>query len=396
MSDESFFREVSEELRQDRLKSIWTRFGTAIIAVIVVIILVTVGYVGWDRYSIAQANASGDRYLAAQDLVGDGDIDGAIEAFRAIAEDGWGSYPDLARMSIANAEAEAGRNQDAIASYGEVASDSSVPESMREMADLRAAYLLIDHGSLADVRARAERLTGDDNPLRYAARDAIGLAAWKAGETETARDLYQSIVESGDAPSGITQRAGLIIGLLTANEPYEAGSAQAEETADMSAGEPASTSDQAADEQQPAPEASGQEMSPETDADTEAGTAATPENTSAASPDATLSEDAADGAETAPSETTESAPAPEAASSAEEITPAPADAETSSTQAEEPAATDDTSPQNENSASEPAANETGAAQLSDSGGEAEAEPVDDPETVILPEPEADQDAEPNQ
>ncbi|RFC66302.1 hypothetical protein DYI37_02295 [Fulvimarina endophytica] len=222
MSDESFFREVSEELRQDRLKSIWTRFGAIIIAVVAVVVLGTAGYVGWERYAQSQANASGDRYLAAQDLVTSGDVDGAVLAFRELAADGWGAYPNLARMSIANAYASEGRSDEAVAAYSEVAADSSVPAALREMADLHAAYILVDSGSVADVRAKAERLTGDDNALRYAARDAIGLAAWKAGDTEAARDLYQSIADAGDVPQGIAQRAQLILGLISGAVPAEA------------------------------------------------------------------------------------------------------------------------------------------------------------------------------
>ncbi|MDY8110421.1 tetratricopeptide repeat protein [Fulvimarina sp. 2208YS6-2-32] len=257
MSDEGFFREVSEELRQDRLKSIWTRFGTVIIAGIVVVIVGTASYVGYQRYAVAQANSSGDRYLAAQDLVAQGDVEGAIAAFENLAADGWGAYPELARLSIANAHAADGRFDEAIAAYADVASDGSVPEALREMADLRAAYLLVDHGTLAEVRARAERLTGDDNPLRYAARDAIGLAAWKAGEVETARDLYQSIVDAGDAPGGITQRASLILGLMTAgSDGAGAVSAPAEPAAPAPAEDAAATPDQSATPAPVAPPAS--------------------------------------------------------------------------------------------------------------------------------------------
>ena len=231
MSDESFFREVSEELRQDRIKAIWTRFGTVIVTAIVLILLATAAYVGWERYATSEANASGDRYLAAQDLVREGKTDEAIEAFRALAQDGWGAYPELARLSIANAEAASGDAEEAIAAYGDVAGDSSVPQPLRDMADLRAAYLLVDAGSLADVRGKAERLTGEDNALRYAAREAIGLAAWKAGETETAVDLFQTIVDAGDAPSGIAQRARLMLELIAAEKPAPAASAAPSEGA---------------------------------------------------------------------------------------------------------------------------------------------------------------------
>ena len=40
MSDDGFFREVDEELRNDRVRSFWNRFGRYIIAAAVALVLV--------------------------------------------------------------------------------------------------------------------------------------------------------------------------------------------------------------------------------------------------------------------------------------------------------------------------------------------------------------------
>ena len=37
---------------------------------------------------------------------------------------------------------------------------------------VRAAYVLVDHGALSDVRSRVERLTGDSEALRFPARNS--------------------------------------------------------------------------------------------------------------------------------------------------------------------------------------------------------------------------------
>ena len=50
------------------------------------------------------------------------------------------------------------------------------------MARLRAALILVDNGSYADVSARVEALTVDTNTLRHSAREALGLSAWKEGQ----------------------------------------------------------------------------------------------------------------------------------------------------------------------------------------------------------------------
>ena len=60
MSDDSFIREVEEELRSDRLKGFWDRFGTYIIAAAVIVVIATAAWTGYEYYTESRANASGD------------------------------------------------------------------------------------------------------------------------------------------------------------------------------------------------------------------------------------------------------------------------------------------------------------------------------------------------
>ncbi|MCE7030900.1 tetratricopeptide repeat protein [Jiella avicenniae] len=214
MSDDSFFREVDEELRQDRVKAVWTRFGAWLLGGAVAVIAVTAGVVAYEHYQTNQANAAGDRYAAAMRLADEGKSEDAIEALQDIAGNGVGAYPALARLSIGGIEAKAGRPEEAVAAYDAVANDSDVPGGLRDMAAIRAAYVLVDSGSLDDVRQRVERLSGDSDPLRFPAREAIALAAWKAGDAETAKPLLQGLVTDSGTPSDISGRARILLDLI--------------------------------------------------------------------------------------------------------------------------------------------------------------------------------------
>ncbi len=214
MSDESFFREVDEELRQDKVKAVWTRFGAWLLGGAVAVIAVTAGVVAYEHYQTNQANAAGDRYAAAMRLADEGKPDAAIQALQEIAGNGVGAYPALARLSIGGIEAKAGKPEEAVAAYDAVADDSGVPSGLRDMAAIRAAYVLVDSGSLADVRQRVERLSGDSDPLRFPAREAIALAAWKAGDAETAKPLLEGLVTDPGTPADISGRARILLDLI--------------------------------------------------------------------------------------------------------------------------------------------------------------------------------------
>lgn len=214
MSDDSFIREVNEELRQDQLKAIWTRFGGILIAAAVVIVAATAAWRGYVWYTESQANASGDRFLAALNLAGQGNTQEAMAALEGLQADGYGSYPLLARMRAATLMAQEGKTDDAVAAFDAVAADGSVPQSIRDMARLRAAFLLVDHGAYADVAQRAEPLSADSNELRHSAREALGLAAWKAGDAADALKLFEQIAADQQAPAGLRQRAQVMSELI--------------------------------------------------------------------------------------------------------------------------------------------------------------------------------------
>src|SRR3546814_9631016 len=56
------FQEIEEEFRRDRLDRLWKRYGPYLIAVFVLIVAGTAGYVGWREYSASQHFAYSDRY----------------------------------------------------------------------------------------------------------------------------------------------------------------------------------------------------------------------------------------------------------------------------------------------------------------------------------------------
>ncbi|MDZ7603510.1 MAG: hypothetical protein U1A06_19275, partial [Hoeflea sp.] len=54
------------------------------------------------------------------------------------------------------------------------------------------------------------------NPARHSARDALGIAAFKAGELQQASRWFEEIVADQEAPNGIQTRAGLMLDMIAA------------------------------------------------------------------------------------------------------------------------------------------------------------------------------------
>lgn len=214
MSDDSFFREVDQELRQDQAKALWDRYGPAAIAIAIAVVLATAAWVAWDYWSTTRANRSGDAYSQALALAGEGRTDEARAALAELEASGYGAYPVLARLRAATLLSEAGDPQGAVAGFDRVADDRSVPAAIRDVARLRAGLVLVDHGAYADVAARVETLTADTNTLRHSAREALALSAWKDGRFADADALFSQIADDEAAPRNLRQRAEMMSDLI--------------------------------------------------------------------------------------------------------------------------------------------------------------------------------------
>ena len=78
MSD--IFREVDDDLRREQLKRMWDRYGTYVIGLAVLIVLVTAGWRFYEYWQEQRAEASGDRFVAALRLAEDGKHTEAVTA----------------------------------------------------------------------------------------------------------------------------------------------------------------------------------------------------------------------------------------------------------------------------------------------------------------------------
>lgn len=226
MSDDSFIREVDDEMRQDQLRALWSRFGNYLIAAAVLIVLATGGYRGWQYYSQTRAAGSGDAFMAAVEQSDDGRHDEAIAALETLANDGSGQYPALARLRIASELAAGGDAEGAVGEYDAIAADTSFASSFRDIARLRAGLLTVDHGTADEAADRLEPLAGPGQPFRHSAREGLGLAAWKAGDDQNALKWFQAIAEDVGASANLRSRARIMLEILAGKGVKPAASGQ--------------------------------------------------------------------------------------------------------------------------------------------------------------------------
>jgi len=224
MAEDSFIREVNEEIRQEKLGFFWRRYGFALVGAAIAIVLVTAAYQGYAAWTSRKADRMGDAFVETLELADKADSDAVLKKLDAVEKTGFGAYPALAAIRKASLLMERGDRAGAIAIFDAVAAAYSTPKILKDMASLRAAYILVDTGSFADVEKRVKALATDIDPMRLAARETLGLAAWKAGKTEDALYYFNKIRDDKDAAAtGFSRRAAMMLSLIDSRNPQTEG-----------------------------------------------------------------------------------------------------------------------------------------------------------------------------
>ena len=227
MSEQNIFREIDEELRSDRMRALWRRFAPYVIGAAVGVVLVVAANEGWTWYHANNAAQSSDELYAAFALIDGGDLPAAQTQLDALIADGSGSYPVLAQFRKAGVLVKEGAIADAVAVYDTLANTQSNPR-LRELALVLGGTLMIDTGTLADVESRVGSIATEGSPLRNAAREALGLAQYKAGDFAAAQASFEAVVNDPLTQSTVRNRMGYYLAqLLSQGAIVEAPTADA-------------------------------------------------------------------------------------------------------------------------------------------------------------------------
>jgi hypothetical protein len=207
------FQEVDEEVRREQLKKLWERHQNSVITFAVLLLLAVGGWRGYDWWETKKAAEAGAAFEIATELSEQGKHAEAEAAFSKLAADSTATYRALAQVRAA-AELAQTDPKAAIAAYDKTAADKAMPPVLRDLAQLRAGALLIDNGSFAQVQARLEPVTGADHVFHHTARELLALAAWRAGDTATARRFIEMVTADPETPADERSRVQMLDALM--------------------------------------------------------------------------------------------------------------------------------------------------------------------------------------
>lgn len=210
------FREVDDELKQERLERLWKQYGKYAIAAAVLVVVGVGAWKFWDSQRIAERHAEGLKFSNAAALLEQGRAEDAARGFAELATGSSSGYGVLARFNEAAILAQGGNAAGAIDIYDSISADGSAPPSLKNMAIILGGIQALRVASIdnAAIERKLQPLAAPGSAYRHIALEILALSAQGAGDTEKAKTNYRAIVDDAEAPAGIRSRASQMLGIL--------------------------------------------------------------------------------------------------------------------------------------------------------------------------------------
>lgn len=206
-----FIDEVNEEMRRERAAALWKRVGGYVIGVSIAVVAVTAGGVLWEGYKQSRQEAAATEYFAAEKLRVARQNAEADAAFAKLVQGNAEGFPELAKLKQASTLREAGKVDEAVALYLNLANDKKADEGLRAFARIYAAQALSEFNKpFAEIETVLRPLISvKSSPFAPLAKEQLAFSALGAGDAATAQRLLEEITADTNASPMLKQRAGV-------------------------------------------------------------------------------------------------------------------------------------------------------------------------------------------
>jgi hypothetical protein len=208
VDNETFYREVDEELRRDQMLGYWKRYGKLAIAGVVLLFLLLAAAIWWNNQRTLKAGARGEQLTGAFDDITSGKKAGAGTKLDALVASGSPGYKAAALFTKADLAIEANDLKTAAGLFGQVAGDGSLPQPYRDLATIRMTAIELDSLKPEAVVARLKPLAAAGSPWFGSAGEMVAISYMKLNKPQ------EAVAKDAKVPDSIRSRAAQMAGSL--------------------------------------------------------------------------------------------------------------------------------------------------------------------------------------
>ena len=206
--NETFLREVDENLRRDQVRDFARKNGKWLIVAVVLFLAGSGGAIWWQQHSRERSEQQVEKLVDVYRAAGKGKIGAATAAqIDELSESGSKAVRASALFTRAVAALDENNTKLATSKFREIAEDDGLPKPYRDLALIRQTALEFDQIPPQDVVNRLQSLAKPGEPWFGTAGEMTGLALIKQGRKAEAGQMFAAIAKDKNAPDSTRQRA---------------------------------------------------------------------------------------------------------------------------------------------------------------------------------------------
>jgi hypothetical protein len=205
---------VDEELRRDRARTLWQRYGKFAVAGLVLFLAAIAGAIYWNNQQQVKAGQKGEQLISAFDDISGGNKAGATGKLDALAKSDAPGYRAAALLTKADLAIEANNLDGAAALFRQVAGDQSLDEAYRNVALVRQTHVEFDKLQPQAVVDRLKPLAVAGNPWFGSAGEMVAIAYLKLNKPQDAARIFAAMAKDKQVPDSVRSRAVQMAGSL--------------------------------------------------------------------------------------------------------------------------------------------------------------------------------------
>lgn len=202
---DAFIQEVDEDVKNDNLKVLWNKYGAFIIAFVVIAVSAAVSFDRIKSWKEMQNQRRTEEYMATAQFNAE-KPDDTIAALQTMSQKNQGIFSDFARLQIANVLLSQDKVDDALIVLENIVNDAQVNSEVKHIALIKLASYKLDDMDKNSFETLLAPLTAENNSWAPIAKDLLAMSAIKNGDIETARKIYENLLQVEDLPDNFKSK----------------------------------------------------------------------------------------------------------------------------------------------------------------------------------------------
>ena len=200
------FQEVDEDIRKDRIKSIWKRYRIFFILFLLFVIGAVCFNSFWTQYKLKKVEERSEKYFFAMDEA-TANAQKGLDALKIFSDEEYDSSYHVLLANLKEAAIRRSKNDlhNALNIYENIL-ENNIEQAYKDFVQIQLAEVLMELGNLEEAKTILSDVSNTNTAFASVAKEYIGYIAMQEGDLIKARNIFEELTEGATTPITIKNR----------------------------------------------------------------------------------------------------------------------------------------------------------------------------------------------